>query len=99
VNNAGTNVRQAVLDATEEEYRSIMGLNLEAVYFLCRDVHPLLVKSSRPTIVNVASVAVRVVAPGCMIGYTERNILAVINWMCFGCHSRVSDWLRGTYWL
>ena len=34
-----------------------MTLNLDAVYFLCRDVHPLLVKSTRPTVVNVASVA------------------------------------------
>jgi len=34
-----------------------MTLNLDAVYFLCRDVHPLLLKSKRPTVVNVASVA------------------------------------------
>lgn len=57
VNNAGTNVRKPVLDATRDEYDAIMGLNLDAVYFLCRDAHPLLTASPRPTIVNVASAA------------------------------------------
>jgi NADP-dependent 3-hydroxy acid dehydrogenase YdfG len=36
-----------------------MGLNLDAVYFLCKAAHPLLLMSDRPTIVNVASVAGR----------------------------------------
>lgn len=57
VNNAGTNVRKAVLDATREEYDAIMGLNLDAVYHLSKACYPLLTQSSRPTIVNVASAA------------------------------------------
>ena len=57
VNNAGTNVRKPALEATPGEYSRIVGLNMDAVYHLCVGAHPLLTRSSRPTIVNVASAA------------------------------------------
>ena len=57
VNNAGTNVRKPALEATPGEYSRIVGLNMDAVYHLCVGAHPLLARSSRPTIVNVASAA------------------------------------------
>ena len=57
VNNAGTNVRKPVLDATDEEYGAITSTNMDSVYFLCKDAHALLIRSARPTIVNVSSVA------------------------------------------
>jgi Tropinone reductase 1 len=57
VNNAGTNVRKPALEATPDEYTRITSLNLDAVYHLCVGAHPLLIRSSRPTIVNVASAA------------------------------------------
>ena len=57
VNNAGTNVRASVLEASDADYARIMALNLDATYHLTRRLHPLLANSPRPTIVNVASAA------------------------------------------
>eukprot|EP00854_Cymbomonas_tetramitiformis_P018286 gene18286-21800_t len=37
--NAGTNVRKSVIDATAEEYTSIMATNMDGVYFLCKDAY------------------------------------------------------------
>ena len=57
VNNAGTNVRRSVLDASQEEYDSIVSTNMDSAYWICKEAYRLLVRSSRPTIVNVSSVA------------------------------------------
>lgn len=57
VNNAGKNVRKPAMNATEEEYVSIMQTNVDSCWFLSRSLQPLLVRSSRPCIVNVSSVA------------------------------------------
>jgi Tropinone reductase 1 len=57
VNNAGTNVRRSVVDASADEYFSIVTTNMDSAYWLCKEAHRLLVRSSRPTIVNVSSVA------------------------------------------
>eukprot|EP00239_Pterosperma_sp_CCMP1384_P001293 CAMPEP_0197848760 /NCGR_PEP_ID=MMETSP1438-20131217/9933_1 /TAXON_ID=1461541 /ORGANISM="Pterosperma sp., Strain CCMP1384" /LENGTH=232 /DNA_ID=CAMNT_0043461157 /DNA_START=84 /DNA_END=779 /DNA_ORIENTATION=+ len=57
VNNAGTNVRKSVVDATPEEYTSIMRTNMDSCYFLCKKAYDLLSNSSRPTVINVSSVA------------------------------------------
>jgi hypothetical protein len=48
----------------------------------------------------LSSVACVLVAltPGCQIGYMEHTGLSSIE-PCFGCHSRVSDWSHGPYWL
>ncbi|KAK3247876.1 hypothetical protein CYMTET_16779 [Cymbomonas tetramitiformis] len=55
--NAGTNVRKSVIDATAEEYTSIMATNMDGVYFLCKDAYGLLTEGSKPSIVIVSSVA------------------------------------------
>eukprot|EP00959_Pyramimonas_sp_CCMP1952_P439853 9208615-Pyramimonas_sp.AAC.1 len=57
VNNAGTNVRKSILEATSDEYDTIMRSNADSVWHLCKAAHSLLVKSIRPTVVNVASAA------------------------------------------
>ena len=57
VNNAGTNVRRSVVDASAEEYAAIVTTNMDSAYWLCKEAHRLLIRSSRPTIVNVSSVA------------------------------------------
>lgn len=57
VNNAGTNVRKPALEATDEEYSSIMKTNMDSVWFLSRLAHPLLKANPGAAIVNVASVA------------------------------------------
>eukprot|EP00899_Mesostigma_viride_P015421 jgi/Mesvir1/23880/Mv10672-RA.1 len=57
INNAGTNVRKKIVEATEEEYRLIIQTNMDSVYYLSKMAYRLLSRSSRPTIVNVASAA------------------------------------------
>ncbi|MDB5572646.1 MAG: family oxidoreductase [Hyphomicrobiales bacterium] len=55
VNNAGTNFRTPLADLPSEKWREIMGANLDSVFFMCRAFIPLLLKSDKPSIVNVAS--------------------------------------------
>jgi Tropinone reductase 1 len=57
VNNAGTNVRRPVVDATSEEYSAIVATNMDSCYWVSKEAYRLLSRSSRPTIVNVSSVA------------------------------------------
>eukprot|EP00929_Paragymnodinium_shiwhaense_P041440 TRINITY_DN21518_c0_g1_i1.p1 TRINITY_DN21518_c0_g1~~TRINITY_DN21518_c0_g1_i1.p1 ORF type:complete len:326 (+),score=81.96 TRINITY_DN21518_c0_g1_i1:72-1049(+) len=57
VNNAGTNVRKRIDDATEEEYRTMMATNVDSTWFLCKHFKPLLEKSQRPSVINVSSAA------------------------------------------
>ncbi|CAE8686606.1 unnamed protein product, partial [Polarella glacialis] len=57
VNNAGTNVRKPIQDATEEDYNNIMRTNLDSCWFLCKLFKPMLEKSGRASVVNVSSVA------------------------------------------
>jgi meso-butanediol dehydrogenase / (S,S)-butanediol dehydrogenase / diacetyl reductase len=55
VNNAGDNFSSPIDALPTEQWRRLMATNLDSVYFMCRDFIPLLLKSSRPSIVNVAS--------------------------------------------
>ena len=57
VNNAGTNVRRPVTEATPEEYSAIVATNMDSAYWVSKEAHRLLARSTRPTIVNVSSVA------------------------------------------
>ncbi len=55
VNNAGNNFSSPIHELPTERWRELMATNLDSVYFMCRDFIPLLLKSKRPSIVNVAS--------------------------------------------
>jgi Tropinone reductase 1 len=57
VNNAGINIRKASNDYTSFEYLQVLDINLLAPFELCRTLFPLLVKSSRASVINVSSVA------------------------------------------
>eukprot|EP00898_Chlorokybus_atmophyticus_P002185 jgi/Chlat1/2968/Chrsp2S04700 len=57
VNNAGTNVRKPTVEYTQEDYRAILSLNLDAVYHLCQLAHPLLKASGQGNVVMNNSVA------------------------------------------
>lgn len=57
VNNAGTNTRKKTLENTEEQYSSLIDLNMKSVFELCRMFHPLLKNSGDASIVNIVSVA------------------------------------------
>ncbi|MEA2978977.1 MAG: hypothetical protein QOF91_3926 [Alphaproteobacteria bacterium] len=55
VNNAGNNFISPVTDLTTEKWRELIAVDLDSVYFMCRDFIPLLLKAQNPSILNVAS--------------------------------------------
>ncbi|XP_057971005.1 tropinone reductase homolog isoform X1 [Malania oleifera] len=57
VNNAGTTIPKEAIDYTDEDYRTIMGTNLDSAYHICQLTHPLLKASGNGSIVFISSVA------------------------------------------
>lgn len=57
VNNVGTNVRKKFVDYTEDEYRQLFETNLFSVTEITRLMFPLLQKSGKASVINMASVA------------------------------------------
>mmetsp|Transcript_27029 Transcript_27029/g.41400 ORF Transcript_27029/g.41400 Transcript_27029/m.41400 type:complete len:292 (-) Transcript_27029:314-1189(-) len=61
VNVVGVNIRKSVMEQTAEEYHSVMRTNVDSVYFLCKELLPLLKKAGTSacaaSVVNVASAA------------------------------------------
>lgn len=55
VNNAGNNFRTQLHELSTEKWQEIRGVNLDAVFYMCRAFIPLLLKARSPAIVNVAS--------------------------------------------
>jgi meso-butanediol dehydrogenase/(S,S)-butanediol dehydrogenase/diacetyl reductase len=55
INNAGNNFISPVTDLATEKWRELLAVDLDSVYFMCRDFIPLLLKSKNPSILNVAS--------------------------------------------
>lgn len=57
INNVGTNIRKKAVDYAEEEYETVMSTNLYAAFNTCQLAYPMLKKSPRAAVVNMASVA------------------------------------------
>ncbi|HSI71394.1 MAG TPA: SDR family oxidoreductase [Gillisia sp.] len=57
VHNAGINIRKKANDYTEAEYRKVLEINLISPFELSRMLFPFLKKSSRGTVINIASAA------------------------------------------
>jgi meso-butanediol dehydrogenase/(S,S)-butanediol dehydrogenase/diacetyl reductase len=55
VNNAGNNFISPITELATDKWRELIAVDLDSVYFMCRDFIPLLLKSERPAILNVAS--------------------------------------------
>ncbi|MBX9824000.1 MAG: SDR family oxidoreductase [Xanthobacteraceae bacterium] len=55
INNAGNNFISPITDLATEKWRELIAVDLDSVYFMCRDFIPLLLKSPKPAILNVAS--------------------------------------------
>jgi NAD(P)-dependent dehydrogenase (short-subunit alcohol dehydrogenase family) len=55
VNNAGVYTTSKFGQTSEEEYRRIMSLNVDAVFMLTRELLPALERSGSPAIVNIGS--------------------------------------------
>ncbi|WP_416444183.1 SDR family oxidoreductase [Leeuwenhoekiella sp. A16] len=57
VNNAGINIRKNATAYTSAEYRKVLEINLIAPFELSRKLYPLLKKSGKASVINIASVA------------------------------------------
>jgi meso-butanediol dehydrogenase/(S,S)-butanediol dehydrogenase/diacetyl reductase len=55
VNNAGNNFISPITELATEKWRELVAVDLDSVYFMCRDFIPLLLQSKNPSILNVAS--------------------------------------------
>ncbi len=61
VNNAGVASNIPVEDTSDDEYKRIMGINLDGVFYCCRDVGRKMLARGSGTIVNIASMSGHVV--------------------------------------
>ena len=55
INNAGNNFVSYVTDLSTEKWNELIAIDLNSVFFMCRDFIPLLLKEKNPSILNVAS--------------------------------------------
>ena len=55
INNAGINRRGKITEATDDDFKSTMAVNIEAPFRLCRSTIPILAKNGGGSIVNIAS--------------------------------------------
>lgn len=63
-NNAGIYVIKSLLDITVEEWNRLMGINVTGVFLGMKHVIPVMQKQQRGSIINAASVASIIGAPG-----------------------------------
>lgn len=57
VNNVGTNLRKTVDEYTDEEFFHLLNINFISAYELCKMSFPILQKSNHASIVNIGSIA------------------------------------------
>jgi Tropinone reductase 1 len=57
VNNAGTNIRKKTMDITESEYNTLIDIDMNSVWEMCRLYYELLKRSGNGSIINITSVA------------------------------------------
>ena len=76
VNNVGTNVRKKLIEYSEEEYRKLFETNLFSLTEMARLCYPMLKKSGKASMINIASVAGSVdVQSGPPYGMTKAAII------------------------
>ncbi|HZT51118.1 MAG TPA: SDR family oxidoreductase [Stellaceae bacterium] len=55
INNAGDNFRTPIAALSTADWRRIVAVDLDAVFFMCRAFIPLLLEAPKPAILNIAS--------------------------------------------
>lgn len=61
VNNAGYCIHKPALDVTRDDYRAVMGINMEALYFLSQAATKVRQKKGGGNIINVGSISALIV--------------------------------------
>lgn len=57
VNNAGIQLNRASVDITDEEWHKVLGVDLDGVFFCCREAAKVMLPQQQGNILNIASVA------------------------------------------
>ncbi len=103
VNNAGTNIRKPTLEFSYNEYQTVLDTNVKAPFNISKSLYPLLIKSSYPSIINVASVAGLLdVKTGSPYGISKAGLLQLtrnlaVEWAADGIRiNSVSPWFTET---
>lgn len=55
VNNAGINIREPIIDITDEHWHQVQQINVDGVFYACRAVTPPMVAAGYGRIINVSS--------------------------------------------
>jgi len=69
VNNAGVSGFGLITDVSDDEWRRIMGVNLDGVFYCCRAALPRMISDKRGKIINISSVWGEVGA-SCEVAYS-----------------------------
>jgi len=88
VNNAGMTRRGALEDITDDDWRAVMAVNLDAVFMVAQAVARRMIPRGRGRIVNVASAMTRLARPGITPYTTSKGAVGSLTaGMC-------ADWAR-----
>lgn len=103
VNNVGTNIRKPVAESTDAEYETMVSTNQTSAYYMCKACLPLLRKSERASIVNVASLAgLRSSGTGVIYAMTKAAMIHMseamaCEWAAYGIRvNAVAPWMART---
>ncbi len=70
MNNAGITLWKEAEDVTEAEWRKVMDINLDAVFYGCQAVFPVMKRQGKGSIINTASMSAHIVnIPQCQASY------------------------------
>lgn len=76
VSAAGINIRKPMLDVTEEDWDSVLAINLEASFFLPQRLAPAMIAQGWGRIINIASLqSVRALANGGPYGASKGGVM------------------------
>jgi len=64
VNNAGILLTHPITETTEEEWDRIFNTNVKAIFLMCREVIPYMLKQGKGKIINISSCGGEVAFPG-----------------------------------
>lgn len=82
VNCAGMNRRKPAVDVTEEEWETILNVNLRSAYFLSQAIHPVMAAQGGGKIINIGSVTNTYALDGVTVyGATKAGLAQVTRTM------------------
>ena len=64
VNNAGMNIRNPVVDYSDEDWHKVLNTNLSSAFYCCRTIGPHLIERGWGRVVNLASIMALTSLPG-----------------------------------